>query len=242
MKLNPQRLEANVREYLDSDESERVWQEFGNPVLFNVIGTVLGLIIGLVLVCTIYFAWTGLKLAGAALRSFLTLEVFRDQQLELRNHPERITPLITAGIIIGPRGHGLALGSFVPETQAELTFLGRKARELADLYREGSERDADQPMVDLMRDDTYRLHRRRQVPASHAEGRSLVMFDGEIDMDKAFAVDETVWIACVTTTNLNQEDATPPGGEIIQIPWSVPKSAVATAKGPPPLIPDLPSD
>ena len=104
--------------------------------------------------------------------------------------------------------------------------IGRKASELGKLYAEGSDLHSDQPMLSVLREDTYVPNRRRAVLASHSEGRDLVMFDLEMDTDKACFVDGVVWVACVATTSEGNAGGEPLRGNILQIPWSVGASAV----------------
>lgn len=226
MQLNYDKLESNIRQYLDSPEAEEVWEEAENSVLFNVVSSLILLPIGLILVCTIILAKVGILMIWGILKSFLTLEVFQDQRKKLKSQPDKLVPMINAGIIIGPHGHGLVVGSFSRKTQQELPLLGKASRMYANLYSEGSEKDSDEPMVSLVQDDVYRPGRRRAVPKSHSGGRELVLFDMEIKVENAEMIDEVVWVACVATKEKPLEEGEPPRGSIIQIPWSVVASAV----------------
>lgn len=226
MKLDYDQLRFNVQQYLASPASERVWKEFENSVLFNVVGSFILFIIAAVLVCTIVFARIGFDMMRGLFKSFITLEVFRNQRKKLQGEPDRIIPLVAAGIILGRQGHGLVLGSFSPKSKCDLALIGRKSTELSKLYTDGSKLDFDQPMLSILRDDTYIHNRRRAIPYSHSEGSDLVMFDIELEPNDAFLADDVVWVACVATTNEGGVDGEPPRGAIVQIPWSVAASAM----------------
>ena len=135
-------------------------------------------------------------------------------------------PLITAGIIIGPHGHGLVLGTFSRDAQENLMTLGHVAKEMAELYSVGAVEIPDEPVVSLLQDNAYRSGRRRMVPRSHSDGRELLLFDMEIDRDATRFADGVVWIACVATKSEPLGKGAPPRGDIVQIPWRVVASAV----------------
>ena len=226
MHLDSDKFESNVRDFLASPEAEEFWEEAENSVLFNVVASLIMLPIGLILVCTIILAKIGILMIWGILKSFLTLEVFQDQRKKLKSQPEKLVPLINAGIIIGPRGHGLVLGSFSRTAQEDMSLLGQISQTFGDFYTEGSDADSDEPVVSLLRDDVYVPGRRRTVPRSHSAGRDLVLFDMEIKVENAEMIDDVVWVACVATREKPLEEGEPPRGSIIQIPWWVVGDAV----------------
>lgn len=226
MRINYEVLNAKVREYLKGPDAKPVWDELTNSVLFNIIGSFFMAIIGLILLCTIVLTKVGFEMLKGIFLSFVTLEVFRDPKQEFQLHPERLQPLVLASIIAAPSGHGLMLGSLSARTQSDGDFLARKAGELADIYTEGSSDDEDE-ITKLLRDDAYIPNRRRQVPASHSEGHDLLLFDMEFDAEKIhLSADETGWIAAVATVQ-QSEEAGPPRGCVVQIPWKAVAAAVS---------------
>lgn len=227
MTVNYDRLESDVRHYLSSPESEDIWDKLANSVLMNVVGSLFMLPVALILVCTIIFAKIGILMFWGLLKSFFTLEVFRDQRRKLMDQRDAFQPLITAGIIIGPHGYGLVLGTFSRDAQEDLMTLGHVAKEMAELYSVGGGGEiTDEPMVSLLQDDAYRSGRRRMVPRSYSDGRELLLFDMEIDRNAAHFADGVIWIACVATKSEPLEKSAPPRGDIVQIPWRVVSSAV----------------
>jgi hypothetical protein len=226
MRIDCKILNARIRAFLKSPDAKPVWDELTNSVLFNVVASFFMAMIGLILLCTIVLTKVGFEMLKGILLSFVTLEVFRDPKKELQAHPERLQPLVLASVIAAPNGHGLMLGSLSARTQSNGDFLARKAGELADIYTEGSSEDEDE-ITKLLRDDVYVPNRRRQVPASHSEGHDLLLFDMEFDAENIhFSPDETGWVAAVATVK-QDEEAGPPRGCVVQIPWRVVAAAVS---------------
>jgi hypothetical protein len=226
MKLNDDKLQTNVQRYLASPAAERVWDEFENSVLFNVIASFFFLLLAIVLLCTIVFARIGFELIKGIGKSFISGEIFQDRRKLLQSQPDQIKPVITAGIIIGPQGHALVLGSFSRQTEQELTSIGKISSELGKLYTQGSHFKDDQPMLTLLKDDVYIKNRRRAVLESHSEGLDLLMFDLELKPNEAHLADGVMWVACVAEEDEEQAELKRRSGHIIQIPWKVVASAV----------------
>lgn len=228
MELKYDVLQERAGRYVRSPQFAAVCDELENSVLFNVVGTFIVIPIALLLICTIVFARIGFKIMYGTVMSVVTLDVFRDQRKLLQQHPERFTPLIAAGIIVGPRGHGLVLGSLDPETQTDLDLLERKALELARLYTgdQVPRNDADEEVLSILRQDAFTPDRRRRVPETHAEGHELLMFDLKIDEAESFTSHSgSLFLACLVTTEKPFRDGEP-RGSIVQIPWKVVAPAV----------------
>jgi hypothetical protein len=225
MRVDYQKLRGNVKQFLTSPASEAVWKEFENSVLFNLVVSILVLPIGLLLICTIVLARIGFDIIVGILKSFITLEVFRNQRKKLQNDPDGVVPMLVAGIIIGPDGHGVVLGTFSKEGQSDLAILGRRAIEFGKIYAEGAMADGDEVIANMLAEDSYIPGRRRLVPASHSDGREMLVFDMEIDTKQAFSADGVVWVACVAPRK-EIVDGEPVRGEIVQIPWHVVVSAI----------------
>ncbi|WP_417851376.1 hypothetical protein [Thalassoglobus sp.] len=199
----------------------------GNSVLFNVIGSLIMIPIALILICTLILAKLGAQLLWAILQSFFTGEVFRDQRKLLLQDEARIRPLILGAIILGPHGHGLVLGTFLRKSQQETTLLGLKAMEFASLYKSDTPSAEDKEMFEMLRQDAYIPGRRRVVPESHSGGHELVLFDIELDPEKAIVTDRKFgWVAAVTTLDPEKE-VEDQRDAIIQIPWDVVADAVS---------------
>lgn len=208
-------LERAVADYLRSPEAEPIYQNAG-PSWPACLAITLGAgFLGAALLPTIVLALPGLKL----LRFAASLRVFRAGGPKLPKDPDRLRPLIAHGIIIGPSGHGLLLGTFDAAAGSDLAALARLANRLGRIYTEGPSAREEKAMAKILRDDTYRAGRRRPVPEPYAEGRPLYLFDAELDIEHAApGPEESVLIACVA----------PPGdrGAIAQIPWDVVAPAV----------------
>lgn len=217
MRIDHPKLRSLVARYLRTPESEPVYDEFEVPPALSAALTFVALVAGSVLVPTLIGTRFGLKLIGFAIRG----EAFDSRGKHLRAEPDRLRPLIAHGIIIGPSGHGLVLGSFDTRVEANTEFLAERAALLAHLYAEGSDAPDDQAALALMRDDNYRRNRRRPVPEPQAQGRSLTLFDIKIDPEQiGVGPGGGILVACVAT---GPDDADP---LIVQIPWSVVADAV----------------
>ncbi len=217
MSIDHPRLRSLVARHLRSPEAAPVYDEFHVPWALGAALTAGALVAGNFLIPTLVGTRLGLQLIWFAIRG----KAFDSRGKHLRDDPDRLRPLITHGIIIGPGGHGLVLGSFDPAVDADTTFLAERAALLANLYAEGPESPEDQAALTLLRDDTYQRNRRRAVPEPQAGGRALTLFDLKID-DEQIGVGPGggILVACVATP---PDD---PDALIVQIPWSVIADAV----------------
>jgi len=227
MQINTRILNSQFRQYIDGPRSKATWDELTNSVRFNVLGQLFFVPIALILICTLILAWTGIKMLYDIVKSFVTLEVFRDPRSEYQDHPERLRALILSSIITGRHGHGIMLGTLSEDVQTDAPFLARKAAEFGQIYIDEAGNGAG-PFFDLLRDDVFHYYRRRTVPASHSEGRNLILFDMEYEIDEVyFSPTAGTWVAAAIT--INEPSATekdtnpndPPEGRIVQIPWNV---------------------
>ncbi len=232
MRIDTAILDARFRKYMTVPGSRRTWDELSNSVVFNVTASLCLAVVALVLICTLIMAWTGIAMLYGIIKSFVTLEIFRDPRQEYLDHPERMRALILCMIITGRKGHAIMLGTLSDETQADAPFLERKAAEFAATYLDESG-DGEGELFDLMRDDRFQFFRRRAVPASHSEGRDLILFDVDYDLEEVHYTKRRVaWVAAVIT--IDEPDATatdadpnaPPTGRIAQLPWRVVQPAI----------------
>ncbi|MCA9246193.1 MAG: hypothetical protein KDA42_03730 [Planctomycetales bacterium] len=226
MRLDYDRMDRQFRKYLETPQSEPVWEAVTNSVLFNIVAFAILLPVGLLLICTIVFVKIGASLVYASVAGFVTLEVFRNDRKRLEKHPEEIVPIVLASIIGSRADKGLFLGSFSRSVQEDVNFLARKAKEFGELYVGAIQPGAHEELVELLNDDVYIGSRRRVVPVASAEGRQLILFDVSFNRrDLHFARDDTVWIATAAMVK-NRGGNDVPQGQIVQIPWSVVAEAV----------------
>src|SRR5262249_27427621 len=160
MQINRQLLNRRVADFLRSPGAGRIFDEIESSIAVRLIATAIGLVIAFIAMLTIVWIPRGLQALWGILRG-VTL---RDTWGHLRHEPDELAGLITYGIIIGPQGYGLVLGTFDERVEQEATFLALKARELARLYADGAEKPHDEETVKLLHDDAYRPNRRRRVP------------------------------------------------------------------------------
>jgi hypothetical protein len=223
MQINRQVLHRRVADFLRSPGAGPVFDEIESSVAVRLIATAIGLVFAFIAMLTIVWIPRGLQALWGILRGC----TLRDPWGHLRHEPEGLSPLITYGIIIGPQGYGLVLGTFDERVEQEATFLALKARELARLYADGADKPHDEEIVNLLQDDAYRPNRRRRVPEPQAERRALYLFDMHIDKEHAQrGPNDCVLVACVAA----------PGEEgiIQQIPWGIVKEAVTLSVAPRP--------
>lgn len=232
MKIDTTILDARFRKYMTVPGSRATWNELTNTVLFNVTASLCLAVVALILICTVIMAWTGIKMLYGIIRSFVTLEVFRDPRQEYLDHPERMRALVLCMVISSRKGYSIMLGTLSDDTQADAPFLARKAAELAAFYVDESG-DGEGELFDLMRDDRFQFFRRRAVPASHSEGRDLILFDVDYDLEEVHYTDRRVaWAAVVITideagtTATDADPDAPPKGRLVQIPWRVVQPAI----------------
>ena len=212
-------LQRNVAAFLRTPAAERVYEELDTPWWLCLIVWVFVLVAGLIMLPTIIWTITGLKMIWSALR-FQQFSVLADNT---RRRPDLIKPLIGCGIIIGPdEKHALALGTFRSPREYSADRLAMKASELATLYSDGSDRPEDKSVCELLHDDTYHPYRRRRVPEPHAEGLEMFLLDVEVELPEGRMTPyDTVLFAFLATGGDK--------GEIVQIPWAVVQDAVHIA-------------
>lgn len=214
MNVDPSQFQSNVLQYLQSSAGKKKIEEFTCPLGLQLVLAAFVIPIALIMMLTVVKAASGFKL----LRD-IVVSLFTDDAKKLRNNPTELRPLITCGIIVGPQGHGLVLGSFVEETQADLAFLAHKAYVLGKLYGTGPTSPDEEPMFKLLRQDNYVPSRRRLVLEPLAEGRELYLFDMELKMGEAWvAPTGTKMFACLARRD---------SGSINQIPWQVVGNALS---------------
>lgn len=232
MRIDTAILDARFRKYMTVPGSRQTWDELTNSVLFNVTASLCLAVVSLVLICTVIMAWTGITMLYGIIKSFVTLEVFRDPRRKYLDRPERMRALILCMVITGRKGYSIMLGTLSEETQADAPFLARKAAEFAEIYLDESG-DGEGDLFDLLRDDRFQFFRRRAVPASHSEGRDLILFDVDYDLEEVHYTDRSVaWVAAVIT--IDEPDSTAsdadsygtPKGRIAQLPWRVVQPAI----------------
>ena len=139
-----------------------------------------------------------------------------------RRAPETMTPMIGHGLIAGPAGYGWVLGAFDPSTAADGRFLARKAEEFASRYLRLSGRPTgDGGLDDMLRADEFRVGRRRNVPEPHAEGRSLTLFDVQIDFTLARRPPAGVHLIALLAAPPTDRQARRAEyrSEVLQLPW-----------------------
>lgn len=215
MTINRPLLQRHVVQFLKSDEAEPIFGEIETSLLMRLIATVIVLVIAVISILSIVGARNGFLALGALLKG----ETLRDPHGGLRNSPDQLRPIIAHGIIMGPHGHAIVLGTFDESIESDREYFAAKSLELGNLYQKGCRSPRDKEIVKLLKDDIYRPNRRRRVPESHADGRSLWLFDVRLKREDVYfdGSDDTL-IACVVTPGTE--------GIIEQIPWHVAKYAV----------------
>jgi hypothetical protein len=151
----------------------------------------------------------------------VTLQNFKPMFETSRKHPERIHPVLAAGIIIGPdRKHALAVGSFQPTKSYSFERLAAKAAYFGDVYSDGPSNDREEGLYTLLKDDTYRAYRRRRVPDEYSDGIELYLFDVEVDLHQSFPLTPDTRLFLFATNNVGES------GTIAMAPWLVADDAI----------------
>jgi hypothetical protein len=215
MNINRPTLNRRVAIFLRSPGAGPIFDEIETSFALRLIATAIGLVFAFVAMLTIVWIPRGVR----ALWGILQGCTLHDPWGHLRREPEGLYPLIAYGIIIGPQGYGLVLGTFDEKVEREPEFLASKSCELARLYAKGGGNPHEEAIVELLQDDAYRRNRRRRLIEPQAERRALYLFDMHIDKDQAHrGPRDSVLVACVAT----------PGDEgvIQQIPWRIVNDSV----------------
>jgi hypothetical protein len=185
----------NMAAFLKSPAAGKVFEELDTPWWLCGLGAVILFGAGVLMLPTIVWTKNGLK----AIWSVLRLEQFSVLKDNPSRKPETLCALVAHGVIIGPdQKHALALGALTPGKRTP-DDLAQMAMRLANLYEVGPSRPEEEPLVDLLRDDTFRPWRRRRIPESFAGGDDeLYLFDVEVDLQEGRSTPyETVMFAFV---------------------------------------------
>ena len=132
-----------------------------------------------------------------------------DPGVILRKGGSRQRLMLGHGIIAGPTGASLILGSFESSRTEELDAI---AERLAHIYTEGSDAPEDAAVLKLLRSDKFHNDRRRRVPDAYSNGRELWLFDVMLKMEDAHYANDRIYVACLATEGKR--------GTIQQLPWS----------------------
>ena len=210
-------LRQRLQAFLRTPQAEPVWEELTTSFGICLFGNLLLLVIHTIQLFTIRWTLDGLK----GLWTIVTLQNLKPMWETSRMHPERIHPLLAAGIIVGPdRKHALALGTFQPTRTYSFDWLATKAAYFGSVYCDGPTNPADQALYELLKDDTYRAYRRRPVPEAYADGVELYLLDVEIDLFQSFPLSEE------THLFLFAANKTGPSGIIAMVPRAVADEAI----------------
>ncbi len=219
IQLDDERFRQNWLHFMRSPEAARVRQELSPSVSACLAWWLILLVAGLILLVTIRWTLIGLQM----LYAFITCAPFRALKENPLRQPDEFQPLLAHGIIVGPdQKHALVLATFEPSSDVSHERNASIAQELAELYTTGGDEDSDPETLALLRDDEYRVYRRRPVPASHNYGFKLLLLDVEIDLAECIqSPEETLLLALVARKG--------DSGPLAQLPWSVAATAVRLA-------------
>jgi hypothetical protein len=214
-------LRQRLHAYLRTPQAEPIWDELTTSFGICLFGNLLLLVIHTIQLFTIRWTLDGLK----GLWTIVTLQNFRPMWETSRKHPERIHPLLAAGIIVGPDGkHALALGTFQPSSSYSVDWLAAKAAYFGNVYCDGATNASEEPLFALLHDDTYRAYRRRPVPEAYTDGVELYLFDVEVDLHQSFPITAETRLFLFATNKPGES------GIIAMVPWAVADEAITVVE------------
>jgi hypothetical protein len=205
MQLDQSRVQDAFHEFLQSPEGKKWIEEESGLVWLLAILSLVVAFIGLVLVCTVIFIVPGIKMMFGGLKFEL---VTSDLGVNLKKIGSRHRLMLGHGIIAGPTGASLILGSFESSQTEQLDAL---AERLANIYTEGSDDPDEAEVLKLLRSDKFHNNRRRRVPDALSNGRELWLFDISLKIEDTHYANDRIYIACLATEGRR--------GTILQLPW-----------------------
>jgi hypothetical protein len=175
MRIDPRDLRKEFKSFLETQAGEKWLATVGSPDWLLLVGCTMQVFFGLLLIPFIVL----IPLAFRLIASGITLRPLRDS-VRKRIYPnfETLAVIPACGIIVGPTGHGLLLGSFSTIESSELIALSQR---FGRMYQDGSDVPQEGPMLKLLRDDEFQKQRRRRVPERFAPGKELFLFDMHIE-------------------------------------------------------------
>ena len=206
MKIDPVNLRIVFDKFISTPQGKEWLDSIGLPGWLLLCVSALQAFLGWLLLFTII----GLPRGMRWIASGITFRPYRTglrKQIHENLHTLRIIP--ACGIIIGPSGAGLVLGSYSP---IELDELVELANRWGELYSHGSERREESELLKLLRDDVYQDKRRRAVPAENARRHELYLFDTHVQMDEFSVSAGATTMVLATTFGSN--------GAHVQLPWN----------------------
>ena len=205
MRIDPINLRIVFDKFISTPQGKDWLDCIGLPGWLLLCVSALQTFVGWLLLFTIVFLPRGIQWIASGI-------TFRPYRTGLRKqiHQDLDTLQIipACGIIIGPSGAGLVLGSY---SSIELDELAELANLWGELYSYGSERQEESELLKLLRDDVYQDKRRRAVPAVNARGHELYLFDTHVQMDEVSGRAGAVTMVLATTLD--------PSGAHVQLPW-----------------------
>jgi hypothetical protein len=215
--IDEAQLQTTAQQYLRSPYAQKVYEEFDVSFGMCLFMNCLVGCFGLLMLPTIRWTLDGAK----CLWSAATFESFGAMKKNARHNPGKLRALILHLIIIGPdRKHALAVGTFRPAGSYSADWLAQAAAKLANIYTQGPSSPSEQPLYELLRDDTFHPNRRRLIPPPIDYGLELMLFDVEIE--NLAEGRETPYESVMFTFLAEPEEK----GGIIQVPWAVAAEAV----------------
>jgi len=205
MRIDPINLRIVFDKFISTPQGKEWLDCIGLPGWLLLCVSALQTFVGGLLLFTIVFLPRGIQWIASGI-TFRPYRTGLRKQIHQDLDTLRIIP--ACGIIMGPSGASLVLGSY---SSIQLDELAELANLWGELYSDGSERQEDSELLKLLRDDVYQDKRRRAVPAVNARGHELYLFDTHVQMDEISVSAGAVTMVLATTLG--------PSGAHVQLPW-----------------------
>lgn len=205
MKINPVDLRKSFDDFKHTADGKQWMESVGFPGWLLLIASPIQAFCGWLMLFTVVLIPRGLRwiASGITFRPYR-----RSLRKQIKANLDTLEVIPACGIIIGPTGASLVLGSFSP---IDLKLLASLARQFAELYSDGSDDTREAAMLKLLRDDVYQPNRRRRVPVHDADGHELFLFDTYLDVDECQRVAGGVMLGLAVTPGES--------GVHVQVPW-----------------------
>lgn len=205
MKIDPINLRIGFDRFTATPQGREWLDSIGLPGWLLLCVSALQTFAGWLLLLTVICLPRGIRWIASGI-TFRPYRTGLRKQIHQDLNTLQIIP--ACGIIIGPSGAGLVLGSY---SSIELDELAELANLWGELYSRGSERQEESELLKLLRDDVYQDKRRRAVPAVNARWHELYLFDTHVQMDETSLCAGAVTMVLATTVG--------PSGAHVQLPW-----------------------
>jgi hypothetical protein len=180
MPRDTQSFAAAAQRYLQSDQFRQdVGSKYNDATVLLIMAGILCLcVIGIPLaIALLIWKWPVMQRSWKYKAEWQTTA----GAVPIRTYPVMMNAEFLRGDMTA--GPGMVIGSFDDDPALSADVMLQLATELHAIYANGPTSAAQQPVCDMLRDDTYQTDRRRLLPLDYTRGKRIYIFDLWFDND-----------------------------------------------------------